>query len=269
MVCASLTLPMNHGRYTSYLAIKFRYTMTLILSQGIVAAWEKLKRIFCVYLGLTNARRLIKMSWGRVRIVTAPPVVLTGRSHGSDDSSCIVNRQRSWSPWPCLHGLFKSPPAGHVISTWNTLYHAISPLLQFYFSRFFPFFARFVLECRYSMYRSLYAFRSAEPNSLHFAAGESFLILERSNKHWWLGSRCTSGETGYIPASYIEKIQVITALSANWQDRGRKQAGWWSSHCSRHRWRSQAEPRRHEAVDLMRSRETDAVKVKLVCGSAG
>ncbi|KAM6981083.1 NCK-interacting protein with SH3 domain [Aplochiton taeniatus] len=58
------------------------------------------------------------------------------------------------------------------------------------------------------MYRSLYAFRSAEPNSLHFAAGESFLILERSNKHWWLGSLCSSGETGYIPASYIEKIQA-------------------------------------------------------------
>lgn len=58
------------------------------------------------------------------------------------------------------------------------------------------------------MYRSLYAFRSAEPNSLHFAAGESFLILERSNKHWWLGSRCSSGETGYIPASYIEKVQA-------------------------------------------------------------
>ncbi|XP_005741515.1 NCK-interacting protein with SH3 domain isoform X1 [Pundamilia nyererei] len=58
------------------------------------------------------------------------------------------------------------------------------------------------------MYRSLYAFRSSEPNSLHFAAGESFLILERSNKHWWLGSHCSSGETGYIPASYIEKIQA-------------------------------------------------------------
>ncbi|XP_077430279.1 NCK-interacting protein with SH3 domain isoform X1 [Vanacampus margaritifer] len=58
------------------------------------------------------------------------------------------------------------------------------------------------------MYRSLYAFRSAEPNSLHFGAGESFLILERSNKHWWLGSRCSSGETGYIPSSYIEKIQA-------------------------------------------------------------
>uniref|UniRef100_A0A673CC64 SH3 domain-containing protein n=1 Tax=Sphaeramia orbicularis TaxID=375764 RepID=A0A673CC64_9TELE len=58
------------------------------------------------------------------------------------------------------------------------------------------------------MYRSLYAFRSAEPNSLHFSAGESFLILERSNKHWWLGSRCSSGETGYVPASYIEKIQA-------------------------------------------------------------
>lgn len=58
------------------------------------------------------------------------------------------------------------------------------------------------------MYRSLYAFRSSEPNSLHFGAGESFLILERSNRHWWLGSRCITGETGYIPASYIEKIQA-------------------------------------------------------------
>ncbi|KAJ8259909.1 hypothetical protein GJAV_G00174860 [Gymnothorax javanicus] len=58
------------------------------------------------------------------------------------------------------------------------------------------------------MYRSLYAFRSPEPNSLLFAAGESFLILERSNQHWWLGSRCSSGETGYIPASYLEKIQA-------------------------------------------------------------
>ncbi|KAJ8404065.1 hypothetical protein AAFF_G00344150 [Aldrovandia affinis] len=58
------------------------------------------------------------------------------------------------------------------------------------------------------MYRSLYAFRSPEPNSLHFAAGESFLILERSNQHWWLGSRSSSGETGYIPASYIERIQA-------------------------------------------------------------
>ncbi|XP_064160330.1 NCK-interacting protein with SH3 domain-like isoform X1 [Anguilla rostrata] len=58
------------------------------------------------------------------------------------------------------------------------------------------------------MYKSLYAFRSPEPNSLHFAAGESFLILERSNQHWWLGSRCSSGETGYIPSSYIERIQA-------------------------------------------------------------
>lgn len=144
------------------------------------------------------------MSWGRVRVVTAPPVALTGRSHGSDDSSCIVNRQRR-SPWPCLHGLFKSPPAGQIISTRNILYRVIPRLSPFSFL-FSP--RLFVLESRDSMYRSLYAFRSAEPNSLHFAAGESFLILERSNKHWWLGSRCTSGETGYIPASYIEKIQV-------------------------------------------------------------
>lgn len=67
------------------------------------------------------------------------------------------------------------------------------------------------------MYRSLYAFRSTEPNSLHFSAGESFLILERSNKHWWLGSRSSSGETGYIPASYIEKIQASRTFVPAWQ----------------------------------------------------
>ncbi|MGH0176382.1 UNVERIFIED_CONTAM: hypothetical protein FKN15_006153 [Acipenser sinensis] len=63
------------------------------------------------------------------------------------------------------------------------------------------------------MYRSLYAFRSPEPNSLHFAAGETFLILERSNQHWWLGSRSSSGESGYIPASYIERIQDVVLQS--------------------------------------------------------
>ncbi|XP_059398960.1 NCK-interacting protein with SH3 domain-like [Carassius carassius] len=56
------------------------------------------------------------------------------------------------------------------------------------------------------MYRSLFAFSSAERNALRFPAGESFLVLERSSAHWWLATRCSSGETGYIPASYIEKI---------------------------------------------------------------
>ncbi|KAK9967020.1 hypothetical protein ABG768_001440 [Culter alburnus] len=56
------------------------------------------------------------------------------------------------------------------------------------------------------MYRSLFAFSSAERNALRFPAGETFLILERSSAHWWLATRCSSGETGYIPATYIEKI---------------------------------------------------------------
>ncbi|XP_053324862.1 NCK-interacting protein with SH3 domain isoform X2 [Spea bombifrons] len=58
------------------------------------------------------------------------------------------------------------------------------------------------------MYRALYAFRSPEPNSLQFEAGESFIILERCNQHWWLASRCSSGDTGYVPASYVERIKV-------------------------------------------------------------
>lgn len=56
------------------------------------------------------------------------------------------------------------------------------------------------------MYRSLFSFSSAELNALRFPAGESFLVLERSSAHWWLATRCSSGETGYIPAAYIEKI---------------------------------------------------------------
>ncbi|XP_070789724.1 NCK-interacting protein with SH3 domain [Pituophis catenifer annectens] len=59
------------------------------------------------------------------------------------------------------------------------------------------------------MYRALYGFRSAEPNSLAFAVGETFLLLERSNQHWWLVTRAGSGETGYVPASYLQRLQVL------------------------------------------------------------
>ncbi|XP_062825907.1 NCK-interacting protein with SH3 domain isoform X3 [Anolis carolinensis] len=59
------------------------------------------------------------------------------------------------------------------------------------------------------MYRALYGFRSAEPSSLAFAAGETFLLLERSNQHWWLVTRAGSGETGYAPASYLQRLQVL------------------------------------------------------------
>uniref|UniRef100_A0A8D0L3D9 NCK interacting protein with SH3 domain n=1 Tax=Sphenodon punctatus TaxID=8508 RepID=A0A8D0L3D9_SPHPU len=59
------------------------------------------------------------------------------------------------------------------------------------------------------MYRALYSFRSAESNSLPFAAGETFLLLERSNQHWWLVTRAGSGETGYVPASYLQRLQVL------------------------------------------------------------
>uniref|UniRef100_A0A8D2Q3A4 NCK interacting protein with SH3 domain n=1 Tax=Varanus komodoensis TaxID=61221 RepID=A0A8D2Q3A4_VARKO len=59
------------------------------------------------------------------------------------------------------------------------------------------------------MYRALYGFRSSEPSSLAFAAGETFLLLERSNQHWWLVTRAGSGETGYVPASYLQRLQVL------------------------------------------------------------
>lgn len=58
------------------------------------------------------------------------------------------------------------------------------------------------------MYRALYAFRSAEPNALAFAAGETFLVLERSSTHWWLAARARSGETGYVPPAYLHRLQV-------------------------------------------------------------
>ncbi|CAH6777675.1 NCK-interacting protein with SH3 domain [Phodopus roborovskii] len=57
------------------------------------------------------------------------------------------------------------------------------------------------------MYRALYAFRSAEPNAMAFAAGETFLVLERSSTHWWLAARARSGETGYVPPAYLHRLQ--------------------------------------------------------------
>ncbi|XP_069329715.1 NCK-interacting protein with SH3 domain isoform X1 [Eulemur rufifrons] len=59
------------------------------------------------------------------------------------------------------------------------------------------------------MYRALYAFRSAEPNALGFAAGETFLVLERSSAHWWLAARARSGETGYVPPAYLRRLQGL------------------------------------------------------------
>ncbi|XP_027693001.1 NCK-interacting protein with SH3 domain isoform X3 [Vombatus ursinus] len=59
------------------------------------------------------------------------------------------------------------------------------------------------------MYRSVYAFRSSEPNSLPFGEGETFLILERSSPHWWLATRARSGETGYVPPAYLRRLQGL------------------------------------------------------------
>lgn len=76
-----------------------------------------------------------------------------------------------------------------------------------------------------AMYRALYSFRSAEPNSLPFAAGETFLLLERSNQHWWLVTRAGSGETGYAPASYLQRLQVSRTGRAAGPRPGRVRAG--------------------------------------------
>ncbi|XP_020854777.1 LOW QUALITY PROTEIN: NCK-interacting protein with SH3 domain [Phascolarctos cinereus] len=59
------------------------------------------------------------------------------------------------------------------------------------------------------MYRSVYAFRSSEPNSLPFGEGETFLILEHSSPHWWLATRARSGETGYVPPAYLRRLQGL------------------------------------------------------------
>uniref|UniRef100_A0A0A6YWW3 NCK interacting protein with SH3 domain n=1 Tax=Mus musculus TaxID=10090 RepID=A0A0A6YWW3_MOUSE len=64
------------------------------------------------------------------------------------------------------------------------------------------------------MYRALYAFRSAEPNAMAFAAGETFLVLERSSTHWWLAARARSGETGYVPPAYLHRLQVFRIVFA-------------------------------------------------------
>lgn len=77
-----------------------------------------------------------------------------------------------------------------------------------------------------AMYRALYGFRSAEPSSLAFAAGETFLLLERSNQHWWLVTRAGSGETGYVPASYLQRLQVRRGRRRARAGRRRRRQQW-------------------------------------------
>ncbi|XP_030841299.1 NCK-interacting protein with SH3 domain [Strongylocentrotus purpuratus] len=56
------------------------------------------------------------------------------------------------------------------------------------------------------MLRAAYPYSSEAPTSLSFQEGDQFTLLEKTDQHWWHVMNHL-GQTGYVPAKYIEKDQ--------------------------------------------------------------
>lgn len=57
------------------------------------------------------------------------------------------------------------------------------------------------------MLRAAYPYSSEAPTSLSFQEGDQFTLLEKTDEHWWHVMNHL-GQTGYVPAKYIEKDQA-------------------------------------------------------------
>ena len=54
------------------------------------------------------------------------------------------------------------------------------------------------------MYRALFDFKSNGPGVLSFKTDEIFYVSEKIDENWLMGKN-DSGDTGLLPASYLEK----------------------------------------------------------------
>ena len=54
------------------------------------------------------------------------------------------------------------------------------------------------------MYRAIYDFKSNGPGVLSFKKDEIFQVSEKIDENWLMGKN-DSGDTGLLPASYLEK----------------------------------------------------------------
>lgn len=57
------------------------------------------------------------------------------------------------------------------------------------------------------MYRAIYDFKSNGPGVLSFKKDEIFHVSEKIDENWLMGKN-DSGDTGLLPASYLEKQEV-------------------------------------------------------------
>ncbi|XP_041458098.1 NCK-interacting protein with SH3 domain-like [Lytechinus variegatus] len=57
------------------------------------------------------------------------------------------------------------------------------------------------------MYRAAFSFNSKDSTSLSFREGEDFTLLDKTDQHWWHVMNHL-GQTGYVPANYMEKGQA-------------------------------------------------------------
>ena len=57
------------------------------------------------------------------------------------------------------------------------------------------------------MYRAIYDFKSNGPGVLSFKKDEIFHVSEKIDENWLMGKN-DSGDTGLLPASYLEKEEA-------------------------------------------------------------
>ena len=64
------------------------------------------------------------------------------------------------------------------------------------------------------MYKALYGFDGQGQGTLRFQPKDEFNLIEQVDNHWWL-MQSSSGETGLVPASYLEINKVCFQKNQN------------------------------------------------------
>ena len=58
-----------------------------------------------------------------------------------------------------------------------------------------------------TMFRAMYDFTSREATALSFQCSDQFTVMDTSDPYWWLVQN-GYGQIGYVPASYLQQIEV-------------------------------------------------------------
>lgn len=66
---------------------------------------------------------------------------------------------------------------------------------------------------------AIYSYEAMDDQDMSIVKGETYEVLDDAHEHWWKASSRT-GETGYIPANYVKKIEKNTLDLYGWYFQG-------------------------------------------------